>query len=522
MDWIKKYKDKYIELGLGALLVIQFLLFSVCNLTLIDNNLDCDNAKMFRHIMEIWERKTIAIPDWAYMTTLELDCGSLLAIPLYGLTNNIYLAFGISNIIFTALFIAVLFYLFQGKELLYPLLCANMLCIPYRLGMLDYFNMMFFAGTQYIIKVMVPLILVGIVLNVEREKEKQGKLSKLTIGFMFLYVGLLFLTCMSSSVYVMACGIVPICIAYAAYKFLKFEKVPVSLVVLVLLSGICLVVGNHLNISIMGGTRGNSMVFCSVYQMLGNISSCFFGMFELFGGATTSFELQIFSKEGILIVAKICLVILMLVCAILNIAEALKGKASLREILLLGIFVWNYFVLNVANVRAGSSTYEFRYHLIGMLPLMCLTVITLVKGLKTLQIKQQKWLLGMVGLAIVFLLAGSYWQVFESGEKNAELNELTAYCKDLDVDYVYMYIGSNDSDICRVLDDSALYMHLGDNGRTWIYDYYDYYVDAPIQTERAIVVVKDAEYAKGDTFNIQEYVLTRFATVGGRSLYYIQ
>ena len=520
MNLIKKYKDKYVEFGLGALLLIQFLLICVCNLTLIDNNLDCDNAKMFRHIMEIWERKTLVIPDWSYTTTLEIDCGSLLAIPIYGLTDNIYLAYGIANILITVLMLAVIFYLFKDKEFRYPLLCANFICIPYRLGMLDYFNMMLFAGTQYIIKVMVPLLLVGIVLDVETQNKHRQKLHRLTVCAIAVYVFLLFITCMSSSVYVMACGIVPVCIAYGVYKFFKYEKVPVSLIVLLLISGLCLVVGNHINVSIMGGTRGNSMVFCSVYQMLANISSCFFGMFELFGGATTSFELQIFTLKGVLSVAKISLVLLMLVCAIWNITKALKGKAQLREILLLGIFVWNYFILNVANVRAGSATYEFRYHLIGMIPLMCLTVITLVQGIKTLRAEQQKWLWGMAGLVIVFLLAGSYKEVFESGEKNAELKELTAYCKKLDLDYIYMFMGSNDSDICRVLDDSALYMHLGENGKTWIYDYYNYYIDAFPETERSIVVVNDEAYATGDTFAIQEHTLTRFATVGGRSLYY--
>ena len=113
MNLIKKYKDKYVEFGLGALLLIQFLLICVCNLTLIDNNLDCDNAKMFRHIMEIWERKTLVIPDWSYTTTLEIDCGSLLAIPIYGLTDNIYLADGIANILITVLMLAVIFYLFK-------------------------------------------------------------------------------------------------------------------------------------------------------------------------------------------------------------------------------------------------------------------------------------------------------------------------------------------------------------------------------------------------------------------------
>ena len=57
MKDIKKCRYNYMEIGLLLMLIVQFCLIVFCNLNLIDNNLDCDNAKLFRHIMEIWEQK---------------------------------------------------------------------------------------------------------------------------------------------------------------------------------------------------------------------------------------------------------------------------------------------------------------------------------------------------------------------------------------------------------------------------------------------------------------------------------
>lgn len=139
----------------------------------MDQNLDCDNGKLFTHIMHMWTEKTFVLKDWYYSTTLEWDCSALFAVFFYGLTGNIYVACSLSNTILLLIFLAAVFYLFRGKNILYPLLCANLLCIPYRIGMLDYFNMLFFAGTQYIVKITIPLLLIGILLSLEQEDKRR-------------------------------------------------------------------------------------------------------------------------------------------------------------------------------------------------------------------------------------------------------------------------------------------------------------------------------------------------------------
>lgn len=521
---IQKIKHNPMEICLFVVLAIQFCLIAISNITLIDQNLDCDNANIFNHIATMWEEKTLAIPGWSYPSTLEWDCTTLFALPLYGLTKNIYLSCALSNTIFLALFIATIFFLFRGKELLYPLVCANLICIPYRVGMLDYYNMLFFAGGQYIVRVLVPLMLIAVLMAAEDLKNMSKREKRAYIAFSVGYMVLLLISSMSSGIYVTACGLVPVWVVYIFYKFFKWEKPANSVFLLGAASAVCALGGMIINAQIMGGARGNSMIFCSVYIMLGNVSSCFFGLFELLGGATTALDAAIFTVSGVIMLAKACLTVVILVCGIIALVRCIKKQGDLRLWLLLSIFIWNYFILNVSYARAGSDTYEYRYHLIGMIPLMCIAAIILVDGFRKNSVQQQR-VLFVGGLAVLLFLSGaSFGDLYRRGEQNVQLKEFCEYFEEngIGIDRVYMYCASNDADICRILDRDRMYIFVGDDGITWIYDHYEKYVNGQADPENAIVAVNDAEYDLGESFYIQDKKLVKYDSVGGRSLYYFE
>lgn len=507
-----------VKIALIVLLVAQFFLISFSNLTLIDKNLDCDNSKLFVHAAEIWKQKTLLLPAWDYPNTLEWDCSSILAIPFYGITHNIYLAFGLSNIIFLCCFLGVIFFLLRGEDLLCPLLCANLLIIPFRVGMLDYYNMLLFCGGQYIIKVCIPLLLAGLVIHIEQRD--MLKCSEILINFlMAVYLGLHFLSAVSSGIYVTLCGVLPIFAVYIGYKFFRWEKIPNKILFLIGTSGILSLIGLKVNTTIMGGAKGNGVLLCSVYEIHETMISNFWGMFELFGGLTNRFGIQILSMDGVNLLAKFCLVLLMLGYGIICVAKCVRKKGSLRNLLLISIFIWNIFVLVISYTRYGSPTSEYRYHLIGMLPLMCVTGSLLLNSIQKLQKKQQTFLYGAGILAILFLCAVSYKDLYTRGEQNADLKELCAYVKDLDVDCVYLFDNSSDAEICRAIDDSKQYIYLLGGGHTWTYDYYNSYVDALMQTKNVIVAVREEQYQFGDRFEIAGYGWVKFDKVANRVLY---
>lgn len=336
---------------------------------------------------------------------------------------------------------------------------------------------------------------------------------------MAVYLGLFFLSTVSSGIYVAICGVFPVLATYIGYKFFKWERIPLSIVFLVLSSAVLMVSGWWINMILMGGAHGNTMTFCSIYQLHASVSSCFFAMFELFGGTTESFEVRILSVEGIALVAKCCLVIGMLVSGCCNIIKCAKREGSLRVLMLMSIFLWNMLVLILSFPRGGSSTYEYRYHLIGMLPLMCASCALFVEGIYKLK-KEQQICLHAVGIVLVlFLCSVSYKELYSRGEQNSDLKEFCAYVKNLGAEHIYLFNASNDADICRVIDDETSYICLLDSGVTWAYDYYRDFVDAPMQTYNVVVAVYDMEYQFDDTFEIGGHLLQKFDSVANRSLY---
>lgn len=516
------YRPTLFEKTLLLFLILQFILIAFCNLTLIDSSLDCDNSQLYRHVVEMWRHKTLDVPGWKYSTTLEYDCVALFALPIYGITKDIFLSCGLSNIILTGIFIACVFFLFSGKKLLYPLLAANLICIPYGMSMLGYFNMMFFSGTWYNIKVLLPILLVGVLLSTERQQKT--KLDKnASLCFTYVYIFLLALNCISSGSYTTLCGLIPVFLMYFGYKFFKWEKVPRSAIIISGISLFCIVGGIALNAH-LGGTRTSGMEITPLTALLANISNCFFALFELFGGVTESKEVAVLSYEGIVVVSRIFFVLGLLVCFFVAMARCIHKKADLRLLMLVAIFVWNYIILNIVDTRAGSATTEYRYHLMGAIPLMCIACIIVADGLLQLKPFQQKSLFWGGFAAVVFLCISAYLNVFAYEEKNREqkeLMELTEYCSTLDdVYHVYMYYGSYDSDICRILDLEKQYLYTDETSTTQVYNYYDCYTDGAVQPLNSIVVVNNHEFDFGDSFTIHNYRLKKFHEVANRSLYY--
>ncbi len=522
--WMDKVKSAPLTWVLGALLAVQFLLIVYCNLFLLDKSIDCDTAKMFVHLREMWNQKTLFIQDWIYASTLELDCGSLLVLPFYGLIKDIFLAYGLSNICLCALYLRMVFFLFRGKKAVYPIFCCNLLLIPYGFGMLEYFNMMFFNGSQYVLKTMVPLLLVGILVATEREKEDQHKwgISRETLVFAVIFVVLLFFCSLSSGVYVMASGVAPVLVAYAGYKFACWTKVPKPALTVGGLTVVAFLAGYGLNEAYMSGALGNQMIMCPSSYLPMNSLKTFVGTFEIFGGLKNTLDLSVLSVDGILTLAKLGLVVVFWICAICMCKWILGKKADLRGILLVSIFAWNYMVLLLTYNVAASPTSEYRYHLVGVVPLVCVAVLVLLHFLERLTDKQRRLLIPLCVLLLVVIMAGSFRDVFKVGEQNAAQKEISSYFaqQHLGADYIYFYDASSDAEICRLLDDSNEYLHVEQNGLTGVCDYYSMYNQAPIYPDNSIMVVDENRYQLGEQFELFGFTFRRFDEVAGRGLYY--
>jgi len=335
-----------------------------------------------------------------------------------------------------------------------------------------------------------------------------------------IYSLFLLISSMSSGIYILAAGIFPVFAGFLFYHLYNRKGFGAGFWVWGSISALTAGLGLIANARLAAGAKGNSMTLCSVMEELGeNISACLLGMFELFGGAAYE-NVPVMSFEGIKVLLHMGFVVLVLLGGYLLAGQVLKRKARLLSCILLMIFLWNTFILCVCNTRYGSPTYEYRYHLVGMIPLLCGAVIVLLQWYEN---ETKTWKRGIA--AAVILLLGtlnltSYKGVFSHENDVGNYQQICDYAAAENLNTVYFLYDSTPSEICRLLDhDNAIYLALDGEGKTIVYDYYSTYEGAPVMFESAVLAVNNEIHDFGDRMEMFGHVYTRVAILGRFSIY---
>jgi hypothetical protein len=83
----------------SILLILQFLVICYVNLCQNQNHIGYDPSALYLKAIEIWKQKTLFPPNYADQTSLMIDSPAPLAALLFGLTGNIFVAYGVANIL---------------------------------------------------------------------------------------------------------------------------------------------------------------------------------------------------------------------------------------------------------------------------------------------------------------------------------------------------------------------------------------------------------------------------------------
>lgn len=370
-------KTNILNVLLALMVIGEFVLLMYYNLA-TDYIYDQDVAKEMYHAIKIWENGWFIIPDWQYMTTGEWDCASFFAIFLYGATGNIQLSFAISNIINTALFVLIVVLLLRiagvcGRNVLFTL---AILLVPYLWGMLEYTNMLFYSGAQYIYKVLTPLCLLVVYHYRERYRSRAGYYA-LFLGTLFL----LFLTVTSSGLYVAVCGVAAIYIARGIGLLTGEHGWNREHLLVTFLSAIVIVVSYYLHMRWGVNSSADSMQLYAIQDIPQNIGMLLVGYLNVYGILSTS--ATAFSIEGLSSLMRLSLVLVLATYGLSNIkrtfcldrllglTEDTGDEPHLLRAELISITVLNSLVV-LLTVWAANS----RYLLIGAIPFVLLAMIS--------------------------------------------------------------------------------------------------------------------------------------------------
>ena len=371
--WIKEH---WLEILLCVGIVIQIGALAVFNLTRLPYESNYDSSCAYAQIVEMWRQKRILLKDWAYQTTLGIDSPVLLGALFYGITKNAFTAFGLANIVtvivYTFLFYDILKQADVKKNM--RLLAVLFLLTPYSTGQLGYMPMLFTSAGSYAYKLLVPLLLIDILVRMHKGQEIKKYWYLILFATFFVFD-----TAVSSGEYILLCAVLPL-IGYEILHVLIgndikqiFNK---RLGFLILESAIYVVgikVGRRTGII---ESVGSQMMLTKAKHFPSVIAKCLTGIFQLFGGIPDYEDIPVTQTYGMMYLFRFFLAAVILASWI-YLLKHLKENEKYKELvgMITCIFAVNLIVLIFANVNYATETFEFRYHLISMIPMILLTSI---------------------------------------------------------------------------------------------------------------------------------------------------
>ena len=371
--WIKEH---WLEILLGVGIVIQIGALAVFNLTRLPYESNYDSSCAYAQIVEMWRQKRILLKDWAYQTTLGIDSPVLLGALFYGITKNAFTAFGLANIVTVIVYVFLFYDILKQADVAknMRLLAVLFLLTPYSTGQLGYMPMLFTSAGSYAYKLLVPLLLIDILVRMHKGQEIKKYWYLVLFATFFVFD-----TAVSSGEYILLCAILPL-IGYEILHVLIgndikqiFNK---RFGFLILESAIYVVgikVGRRTGII---ESVGSQMMLTKAKHFPSVIAKCLTGIFQLFGGIPDYEDIPVTQTYGMMYLFRFFLAAVILASWI-YLLKHLKENEKYKELvgMITCIFAVNLIVLIFANVNYATKTFEYRYHLISMIPMILLTSI---------------------------------------------------------------------------------------------------------------------------------------------------
>lgn len=495
-------KKQFKNMCLLFLVIVQFMAICYINFTKSYHFLDLDSSLAIRHAIEIWKHG-LFIPDFNYFSTLETDCASFFAAPLYLLTHNLNFALGITHIAIYACFIFILHDIIKniGAGIDSFFLAILVIFSPFSFGQLDWTNMIYISAGQYGFRILTTLLILDLMLLCESSLPYHKKKK---LFFIFIAcLSIVFWTSLSSGNYILFMVIFPIILKIALDIILK-QKLSLRdyRIYIITFIAISAIAGWYLHKYYAGTPMKNSLNLKPANELLSNIINCITGIFLLLGGLTQFDNISVFSRFGISTLIRLvfaCISLSLFIYYVFHITKLKKGFKNLIAYSAMIAFV-NISVLMLTNTTYGSAIFEYRYHIIWCLPILLCTAI-LVSS-KVYPVCYNTWIknLVLVGSVMCLLIINitGFNQIYHYKDMPTREINIINSAKDLSVDTIYIQ-GPNAEKI-RVLDPELYCASVGINEQGGIKidtgDFYQFYGDNAAAANKNILISTQENFDK--------------------------
>ena len=445
------------EFGAMLLFIVNMAGIFYFNLSDLRLSLDPDFATVVYHLKEIVHKGTLILPNWVATTSMEFDSTLLFAIPLYAITNNAFLAVGLSDLLIVFIYITVIWSILRVLHVRMGIrfLTLAVIITPYNYDWLDYFKMLFFAHANYSIKALIPIMLVLCLMAFD-DKFKSSFSKWKRYAFLGTYLFLLFVTSVSTGAYTYVCGVVPILFVRHLSFIKKGYGLKRGLSPVTPLSAIVSFVGLYIHKKIYTGSSPVTTLV-KPEEFLENLREVFVGVFQSFGVLINGNE-PAFSKLGLFYGLKILFVIALFIAAIVVMVKWLKNKNNYDYyILFFAVIIFNMAVLIVSDMRGSNDFIPYRYLFIGLPLLLAGVGIMLNRCVSRFGDRKFIPVMSVLLVAFAYILAGNFKETSDNMPEKDYIVEMTEYFDTLDVDTVFIADDRDTAVMCKAADDTKKY-----------------------------------------------------------------
>lgn len=486
-----------------ALMVcLQFGMLLYVNYTLAEGMLDFDSSLAIRHAVEMWKHRTIDLPYFQYGSSMELDCATFFAGPIYMVTNNLGLSMALVHGILYIMIAAIILGLCRNLRTAWyvPFITVLVVFTPYAHGMLDWSNMLFISAGQYEFRVMSLLLMLDLMFW-DAEKRSR-KLFWVLAALEFL---LIFWTAVSCGNYVLLMIVLPLLLWVGLEWLLKRRvKLFTKQTILLAVYAVSSVAGYVLHNAFTQVTHRGNLPYIAATDFFTNIKNCLTGVIMLLGGFPITGEVSIISSQGIACLARFVFLIACIVFVVCRLRFAgqktsAKGTANVLAFCCTVYACFSLFILMMTDSTYGSPVFEHRYHILWVYLLLVTATILVFE--KNRWVPGRLMVLLQIGfLCCVVLINVSGWRmvnrVYASNDLETEKKVLECADK-YDADAVYFIGGEQEGHRIRALDleqycisftknDGELQMHY--------FDFYSFYGDISLGGQKNIVVCSKKDF----------------------------
>lgn len=495
---LKQY-DFYwlLKMGFISMFFLQVVYLIIFNLTQLKYHIGYDASSYYLKAMEMGKQRTIFIDYWIEQTTLFFDSPVPLAAVIFYITGDIFISYGIANIIISAVFLSIFYLILCAFErsFLSKIVCLNMVACVYispsfnNANDLGYVSSMFSSGNWYVLRSIIILMLIKVVMDLEEHKFRLAWI--IVSGILLVVSGI------SGGWYLLVTIILPLIAYYIIRMFIKntYKEVWNIKVLLLVLGGMLVAFGKWIAVYKLNFiSKDSNMVLVGLTDFWKNIGSIVLGFMDLISALPHHSDQNALQIEGIIYLMGFFVFLLCVIGFVFAISQVRKNRES-KNGMLVCVAGFNILMFTVLYTTYGAEIFESRY----LIPVFLLLVIMAGAFADALDDKLilKKW--GFVLVFMVYAVLNIYDDsvLYKTKNNYDILASVAEKAAELEAPVVYV-VGDNlniDSRNLRVIDKDRIYKNINENSYSSMQHWGDYtYLDDAADVPGKNVMITTQEY----------------------------